>query len=242
MLLFLFCYRPTLYHSQLTAVKMRFLLSSISGCNVGSGSQAIHHFRNEKEAGAVTWDRENKLVNSASSRLVFTSDGVGVGVVSGVVSATELESEESERFHFLPTPLMTPSLTFRIWSSENQIVGVGSRSVRVNQSQCTFPRFVIGLVLLLLLPTLTIWFSLDHKRNVSNGVVSGIGTLFSLDHKLYPSDYDYDSDSIASENQPLETLTVLEFFVKANSAQGSFLFLKGESRLPILEGFLLTIV
>ena len=88
MLFFLFCDIPTLYHSQLTAVKMRFLLSSISGCNVGSGSQAIH-FRNEKEAGAVTWDRENKLVNynSASSRLVFTSDGVGVGVVSGVIRA-----------------------------------------------------------------------------------------------------------------------------------------------------------
>ena len=63
---------------------MRFLLSSISGCNVGSGSQAIHHFRNEKEAGAVTWDRENKLVNSASSRLVFTSDGVAAGVGAGV--------------------------------------------------------------------------------------------------------------------------------------------------------------
>ena len=27
----------------------------------------------------------------------------------------------------------------------------------------------------LLLPTLTIWFSLDHKRNVSDGVVSGVG-------------------------------------------------------------------
>ena len=56
-----------------------------------------------------------------------------------------------------------------------------------------FPRFVIGLVLLLLLllPTPTIWFSLDHKRNVSDGVVSGIGTLFSLDHdKLDASDYD----------------------------------------------------
>ena len=52
-----------------------------------------------------------------------------------------------------------------------------------------FPRFVIGLVLLLLLllPTPTIWFSLDHKRNVSDGVVSGIGTLFSLDHKLNAS-------------------------------------------------------
>ena len=54
-------------------------------------------------------------------RLVFTSDGVGVvsgvvralkiGVVSGVIRVTESESEEQERFHFLPTPLMTPSFT-----------------------------------------------------------------------------------------------------------------------------------
>ena len=64
-------------------------------------------------------------------------------------------------------------------------------------------------------PTLCDWFgssasasdsdkldSLDHKRKVSDGVVSGIGTLFSLDHKLYASDYDSDSDSVASENQP----------------------------------------
>ena len=51
----------------------------------------------------------------------------------------------------------------------------------------------------------TIWFSPDHKRNVSDGVVSRIGTLFSLDHKLYAFDYDSDSDSdsVASENQPL---------------------------------------
>ena len=56
----------------------------------------------------------------------------------------------------------------------------------MNQSECTFPRFVIGLVLPLLRPTPTIRFALDHKRNVgdgSDGVVSGIGTLFSLDHK-----------------------------------------------------------
>ena len=44
-------------------------------------------------------------------RLVFTSDGVEVEVVSRVMNATKSESEESERFHFLPTPLMTPSLT-----------------------------------------------------------------------------------------------------------------------------------
>ena len=128
------------------------------------------------------------LISRSPLRLVFTSDRVGVGVgvvsevvrtlmttwkskigvVSRVISATESESEESERFHFLPTPLTTPSLTFRLWSSENQIVGVGSRSGRINQSQCTFPRFVIGLVLLLLLPTPTIWFSLDHKHYASD--------------------------------------------------------------------------
>ena len=33
-------------------------------------------------------------------RMVFSSDGVGVGVVGGVISATESELEESERFHF----------------------------------------------------------------------------------------------------------------------------------------------
>ena len=106
-------------------------------------------------------------------------------------------------FPFLPTPLTTPSLTFRLRSSQNQIVGVASRSGRINQSQGTSPRFVIGLVLLLLLPTPTIWFSLDHKRNLSDGVVSGIGKLFSLDHKLYACDYDSDSNSVPSENQLL---------------------------------------
>ena len=30
-------------------------------------------------------------------------------------------------------------------------------------------------ILPLLLPTPTIWFSLDHKRNVTDGVVSGVG-------------------------------------------------------------------
>ena len=86
---------------------------------------------------------------------------------------------------------------------------------RINQSQCTFSRFVIGLVilflLLLLLPTLTIWFSLAHKRNVSDGVVSGIGTLFSLDRKLYASNYD--SDSVASENQPLSLCRLLAYLL-----------------------------
>ena len=85
---------------------------------------------------------------------------IGV-VVSGVVGSTESESEESERLHF-----------FRWWSVENQIVDVGSRSGRINQSQSTFPSFVIGLVLLLLFPTPTIWFSQDHERNVNDGIYS----------------------------------------------------------------------
>ena len=67
---------------------------------------------------------------------------------------------------------------------------------------------MIGLVLPLLLLTPTIWFSLDHKQNVSDGVVSGIRTLFSLDHRLYVSDYD--SDSVASENQPLAITLQIE--------------------------------
>ena len=44
-----------------------------------------------------------------------------------------------------------------------------------NQSQSVGTCIVIGLSLPLLLPTPIIWFSLDHKRNVSDGVVSGVG-------------------------------------------------------------------
>ena len=47
-----------------------------------------------------------------------------------------------------------------------------SRSGRINQSQCMFPRFLIGLFFLLQLPTPSIWFSLDHKRNVSDRIIS----------------------------------------------------------------------
>ena len=100
-------------------------------------------------------------------------------------------------FPFLLIPLTTPSLRFRLWSSENQIVGVGNRSGRINWSKCTFPHFVLPP----LLPTLTIWFSPDHKHNLSDRVVKEIGTLFSLDRTLYASDYD--SASVTSENQPL---------------------------------------
>ena len=106
-------------------------------------------------------------------------------------------------FPFLPTLLMALLLLFRLWSREKQIVGVWSRSGRNKPITKCGKVHCDWFVLLLLLSTPTIWFSLDHKRNVSNWVVSGIGTLFSLDHKLHASHYDSNSDSITSENQPL---------------------------------------
>ena len=63
-------------------------------------------------------------------------------------------------------------------------------------------------ILPLLLPTPTIGFLFDQKRNVSDGVASGIGTLFSLDHNLFASDYNSDSDSVARENQALQTAAI----------------------------------
>ena len=95
--------------------------------------------------------------------LVFASDGVGV-----VISLWSSENS-------VPIPLMTPSLTFRLWSSENQIVGVGSRSGRTKPITKRVNVHCDWFIVPLLLPTLTIWFSLDHKRNVSDGVVSGVG-------------------------------------------------------------------
>ena len=57
----------------------------------------------------------------------------------------------------------------------------------------TFPRFVIGLVLPLLLATPVTQFSLDRKRRSRK----------RINHNAdYASDYDSDSDSIVSENQP----------------------------------------
>ena len=94
-------------------------------------------------------------------RLVFTSDRVRV-----IIRSVEDN---------VPIPLMTQSLTFRLWSSENQIVGVGSRSRRTKPITKRGNVHCDWFIPLLLLPTPTIWFSQDHKRNVSDGVVSGVG-------------------------------------------------------------------
>ena len=87
------------------------------------------------------------------------------------------------------------------------------------------------LVLPLLLPTSTTLFSLDHKRrsrkrnrkkwkrsDSSDSDSVELMTLlttpnfgFSLGHKVsYDSDYDSDSVSVASENQPLERKHIRE--------------------------------
>ena len=74
-------------------------------------------------------------------RLVFTSDGVGVGVVIRRVNRYELvkikptESEAEHRFCLL---------LHRLRSSENCIVGVASRSGWINQWQCSTPVLTIG--------------------------------------------------------------------------------------------------
>ena len=72
--------------------------------------------------------------------------------------------------------LVKTAFRFRLrFCRENQIVGVG------NRGRITKPITKSGnvhfdwFILLLLLPTPTIWFSLDDKRNISKGVVSGVG-------------------------------------------------------------------
>ena len=51
----------------------------------------------------------------------------------------------------------------------------GAEAEELNQSQSVGTCAVIGVQLRLLLLTPTIWLSLDHNRNVSDGVVSGVG-------------------------------------------------------------------
>ena len=80
---------------------------------------------------------------------------------------------------------------------------------RIIQSKCTFPHFVIGFTGSFASASdsgnlvFTRSYIITRSSHVSDGVVSGIGTLFSLDYKLYALDYDSDSDSVASESQPL---------------------------------------
>ena len=57
----------------------------------------------------------------------------------------------------------------RLRSSENWVVGVASRNGRTKPITKRFNEHCDWLILPLLLPTPTIWFSLDHKRNEATG-------------------------------------------------------------------------
>ena len=122
-------------------------------------------------------------------RLVkFTSDGVvralmtwwksKIGVVSGVISATESESEESERFHFFRL-----RVRLRRLRSAYDLVKPVCRSRKQKQKDKPITIHV---------PTLCDWFCMrlwqpSFHLIVNDGVVSGIRrirTLFSPDRKV----------------------------------------------------------
>ena len=92
--------------------------------------------------------------------LKSTSDQVKIGVVSGVLSSTESQSEESERFHFLLIPL-----------DSNTYDPVKTRLLK-SQAKAQEPtnHIISGFILWLLLMTLRIssfhWIiSISHKWN-----------------------------------------------------------------------------
>jgi len=176
--------------------------------------------------GGLNW--VNYKNNSITSflRLVFTSDGLGVGVVIRSVKRYDLVKikQQSRKQSFLLR------LRFRrLRPSENQFVGVVSRSGRTKPIIKRGNEHCVWFILPLLLPTPTIWFSLDRKRRNRKRSWKKMETLwffrlrfrqaydsaydsdvwFSLGHKRsYDSAYDSDSDSVASENQPLAAIFV----------------------------------
>ena len=111
--------------------------------------------------GGLNW--VNYKNNSITSflRLVFTSDGLGVGVVIRSVKRYDLVKikQRSRKQSFLLR------LRFcRLRSSENQFVGVVSRSGRTKPIIKRGNEHCVWFILPLLLPTPTTWFSLDRKR------------------------------------------------------------------------------
>ena len=106
------------------------------------------------------WSRSDR----AGPRLIFTSDRVVIRRVERYDLA-KIKQTESEAEHWFCLWLR------RLRSSENCIVGVSSRSGRINQWQCTTPGLAIG------------WFfrfcfrlrQLSFHWTIIDGVVNGIG-------------------------------------------------------------------
>ena len=106
-------------------------------------------------------------------RLVFRSDRVGVGgrVLIRSIKIYDLVKRAFWLFWFqLQHAWLRP-----LRSSENWVVGVTSRSGRTKPITKPGNVHCDWFILSLLLPTLTIWFSLDHKQNVSREVGSKVG-------------------------------------------------------------------
>ena len=165
----------------------------------------------------ITYFPETIFIYHQILKAGFHSDGVVVGVAIRSVEwydLVKIKSTESEAEHWFCLWL------HRLWSSENCIVRVASRSGRINQWQCSILGLAIGWFFCLC-------FRLRQPSFhwiISDRVVNGIGRngnvlilptpiplslwfclwlRFSLGHKL-SYDSDYDSDSVASENQPLQ--------------------------------------
>ena len=189
-----------------------------STCFIWSFELKVHGSANVKQEHVYLSNKHDLY------RLVFTSHGVVVEVLIRSVELcvlVKIKPTESEIEHRFCLWLC------RLWSSENLIVGVASRSGRIHQSQCLIPGLVIGRIF-------RFCFRLRQSRFhliISDGVVNGIGrdgnvlilpTLipsslwrrlsydsdyrFSLGHRRsYDSNRDSESDSVAGENQPSES-------------------------------------
>ena len=129
---------------------------------------------------------------------------------------TESESEESELFHFFRPRLRLYRLRFAYDLVKTRL----SEPEAEEEGSCK------PITMHVRVPTLcdwfgfsasasdsdnplTIWFSLDRTRYISDEIVSAIETLFSLNHKVYASDCDSDSDSVSSEKPPLEPVELV---------------------------------
>ena len=132
-------------------------------------------------------------IENRSRKQSHKLDGIGVGRI--------------RRFPFLPIQFTTPLLMIQ-WK-------LGCRSRKQKRKNQPIAKSGIEnchwFILPLLLATRTIQFSLDrkqrrHKQNQCSASDS-VGLIFTRSYRsklLYPSDYDSDYDSLASENQPLE--------------------------------------
>ena len=134
--------------------------------------------RSHKRAYDRKWKSKIGVV-----KLCHKLDGIGVGRI--------------RTFPFLPIPFTTPSLMIQ-WK-----LGCRSRKQKRKNQPIARPgiEHCNWFILPLLLATPTMQFSLDHKRrsHKQNQCSATVGLIFSRSNA---SDYDFNYDSVANENQP----------------------------------------